>query len=225
MVVLLLAESALETVPPEIANHPAVVKHARRKGKKATEILLDRSFHHSAMKGLELEYKRGRPDIVYHVLLDVTNSPLYREGKLTFIIHTIGDWVIRVGSGVRPPRAYFRFEGLMEKLFKERSIRSRDGKVLFSIEKRDVGGLMEELSPDLVIGFSRIGEYRSLEDVVKDCRFGKPLFIIGGFPKGHFSDRLMNRIDRLYSIHKMRLDSSLVAARLVYEIEKQGFNV
>lgn len=134
MVVLLLAESALETVPMEIVNHPAVVKHARRKGKKATEILLDRSFHHSAMKGLELEYKRGRPDIVYHVLLDVTNSPLYREGKLIFLIHTIGDWVIRVRSGVRPPRAYFRFEGLMEKLFKERSIRSRDGK-FFSLSK------------------------------------------------------------------------------------------
>lgn len=82
--------------------------------------------------------------------------------------------------------------------------------------------MIEESGSNLVIRFSRIGEYKPLEDVVKDCRSSRPMFIIGGFPKGRFSDRLTNYIDRLYSIHRMGLDSSLVTARLVYEVEKQG---
>ncbi|MCP8317603.1 MAG: 16S rRNA methyltransferase, partial [archaeon] len=60
--VLILAESALELIPHELWKHPSVVKHASSKGKKVSEILLDRSYHHSAMLRLKDSEKRGRPD-------------------------------------------------------------------------------------------------------------------------------------------------------------------
>ena len=56
--ILILAEAALETVPADIANHPAVTGHARRLGLKTSRTLLDRSYHHAAMKGLSENWKR-----------------------------------------------------------------------------------------------------------------------------------------------------------------------
>ncbi|HHH84217.1 MAG TPA: 16S rRNA methyltransferase, partial [Thermoplasmatales archaeon] len=38
----------MELVPPEIASLPAVKRDAERRGKKAKELLLDSSLHHSA---------------------------------------------------------------------------------------------------------------------------------------------------------------------------------
>jgi rRNA small subunit pseudouridine methyltransferase Nep1 len=60
-----LAESALELVPEEIRSKQAVVNDSKRRGLDASEILLDRSFHHSAMTSLKDSEKRGRPDIVH----------------------------------------------------------------------------------------------------------------------------------------------------------------
>ncbi len=221
MSTLILAESSIETVPEEISSHPSVVKHAKRKRKKPTEILLDRSFHHKAILKLENSHKRGRPDIVYHVLLDVTSTPLYRANEISFYIHTINDHIIRVGKGVRPPRAYFRFEGLFEQLFRVGNIKTPSGRELFSVQKMSFNELLREILPDRVIGFSRLGRYRPLHEIVKDSgKFKSVVFVVGGFPKGHFSKEILKFLDELYSIHGMGLDSSLVVSRLIYETEK-----
>jgi rRNA small subunit pseudouridine methyltransferase Nep1 len=76
--VLVLAETAIETIPNELRKDQAVKADAERRGKPSGEILLDRSLHHSAMLKLRDGESRGRPDIVYHVLLDVASSPVYR---------------------------------------------------------------------------------------------------------------------------------------------------
>ncbi|MEM4363521.1 MAG: hypothetical protein QXT90_05715, partial [Candidatus Caldarchaeum sp.] len=84
---LLLVEAAVETVPEEIQNHPAVLKDAGRRGKKPSQVLLDRSYHHWAMKTLKDGQKRGRPDIVHFSLLEALGSPLNMKGLLeTYVV-------------------------------------------------------------------------------------------------------------------------------------------
>ena len=87
---------------------------------------MDRSFHHSAMISgkIKLAWKRGRPDIAHFALLEALSTPLYLEGLLDVYIHTIDNKVIKVGPDLRVPKSYFRFEGVIMKLFKEKTIRN-----------------------------------------------------------------------------------------------------
>ncbi|MDA8341294.1 MAG: 16S rRNA methyltransferase, partial [Actinomycetota bacterium] len=54
-----LAEAALELVPREVWRQPAVASDAKRRGKEPGGMLLDRSFHHSAMARMRDSEKRG----------------------------------------------------------------------------------------------------------------------------------------------------------------------
>jgi len=82
MISLILAESSLELVPPELKHHPSVISHARKLDKHSSEILLDNSWHFAAMKGIENEMKRGRPDLVHFSILEATTIPLYLQNKM-----------------------------------------------------------------------------------------------------------------------------------------------
>ena len=108
----MLVESALELVPKEIRKQPAVVSDARRRQKDASEILLDRSFHHSAMAKLRDSEKRGRPDLVHVALLSVTGTPLYAEGRVKAFVHTYDGLVLEIAEKTRIPKNYLRFRGL-----------------------------------------------------------------------------------------------------------------
>jgi len=107
--ILVLAESAVETVPESLWTHRSVQKHAKLRRKPPRSVLLDRSYHHAAMKGLEHSEKRGRPDIVHFALLEALGSPLNREGLLEVYVHTIDDNVITVDPETRLPRNCNRF--------------------------------------------------------------------------------------------------------------------
>ncbi len=221
LLVLILAESALELVPRELWKRPSVVKHASSKGKKVSEILLDRSYHHSAMLRLKDPDKRGRPDIVHFSLLEATSSPLYMKGLMEIYVHTINDEVIKLGKSVRLPKAYFRFEGLMEKLFKEMKIVSSNNEALLEMKKQSFKELISEIKPSIIIGLSRLGEKNNFEGVAKELsKYDKPSFVVGGFPIGHFSLNTSLNFDRLYSCHELPLEAHMVIARIVYEFEK-----
>jgi len=114
---LVIVEAAVELVPRELLGHPAVRKHAARTGKDPSRMLLDRSYHHAAMRRLEDSAKRGRPDIPYHILLDAVDSPLYASGGLGLYVSTRDGMVLEVGERVRLPRSYHRFVGLLEDLY------------------------------------------------------------------------------------------------------------
>ncbi|MGQ9469169.1 MAG: ribosome biogenesis protein [Nitrososphaerales archaeon] len=220
--VLILAESALELIPRELWKHPSIIKHASSKGKKVGEILLDRSYHHSAMLRLKDADKRGRPDIVHFSLLEATSSPLYMEGFMEVYAHTIADEVIKLGKHVRLPKAYFRFEGLIEKLFKKRKIVSSNNEVLLEMKKQLFKELISEIKPSIIIGLSRLGEKNDFKGVAKELsRYDKPAFVVGGFPRGHFSLNTSSNFDKLYSCHELPLEAHVVIARIVYEFEKQ----
>src|SRR5574338_386205 len=167
MFTLILAESSLELVPSKIAGHPSVTMHARRLGKKPTEILLDNSWHFAAMKGIDNEIKRGRPDIVHLCLLEATSIPLYHKNMMQIFVHTIDNRVIKIGKNVTIPKSYHRFEGLIEKLYQEKMI-IHDDEILLEIQKMSFSELLEEVEPLEVIGLSTIGESSSYEKVVAD---------------------------------------------------------
>ncbi|MEM2761041.1 MAG: ribosome biogenesis protein [Nitrososphaerales archaeon] len=219
MLALIIAEASLETVPKEIAKHVSVVKHAFRKGKSVQEVLLDRSYHHAAMLKLPNGSRRGRPDLVHFALLEATATPLYRKGMLEIYVHTIGDKVIFLYDSVRLPKSYFRFEALMEGLFREKQVRSND-KLLMEVKNMSFVDLLKIIKKARVVGLSRTGLKSSSEEVAINLDDNSAL-VVGGFPRGHFSSKIYNGLDLVYSIGDYSLEAHVVIARLLYEYEKK----
>lgn len=228
LVSLVIAEAALETVPTEIMGHPSVKKHAQKFGKKPTEILLDRSYHHAAMiQGrLKSGWKRGRPDIIHFALMEALSTPLFFKGILKVYVSTINHKVIFIGENLRIPKSYFRFEGLMVNLFKDKVIKSGEGNnVLLKIHDNiTFEGLIKNIiKPNKLIGLSTMGVQQTVEEVVsKNIAKNNHhcAFVIGGFPKGHFSDNISKLFNCLCSIGKSGLEAHVVIARILYECEK-----
>ncbi|HMD78421.1 MAG TPA: ribosome biogenesis protein [Nitrososphaerales archaeon] len=216
MLNFVLAESALELVPKEIRKLPAVSSDARRREKDASEILLDRSFHHSAMARLKDSEKRGRPDLVHGALLSVTGTPLYLEGKVKVFVHTYGDVVVDIHPKTRIPKSYLRFRGLMEQVLSDggdKLVKARPSKLSDFVRK--------ELAPDITIGLSVQGRKMELEDLAgRLMSADDPCVIVGGFPHGHFSPETLSVVDELARIHEMPLEAHVVTSRLLYEFEK-----
>ena len=221
MISLVLAESALELVPLELQDHPSVLSHAQKLGKDPSEILLDNSWHFAAMKGINNEIKRGRPDLVHFSILEATTIPLYLQNKIKIYIHTIDDKVIYIGENVHIPKSYHRFEGLIEKLFLEKTIRF-DTSILLEIKEKSFSELINEIKPSKIIGFSTKGKLSSFEKISSEISDNTCL-IIGGFQKGHFSESTKNKINHLFSVDNLSYEAHVVIARILYEYEKTVF--
>lgn len=224
-VTLVIAEAALETVPKEIATHPAVAGRARRLGARPAEMLLDRSYHHAAMKKLDGAWKRGRPDIVHFALMEALSTPLFIEGRLQVFVHTVGDKVISMAEGLRVPKSYFRFEGVISALFRDGAVKSDDGKVLMEIRDSTLEELAREVAPARIVGLSSAGVQSTVQEVVaKNLAAGdweeNVMFVVGGFPKGHFGEKTTQLFNCTYSVHPTGLEAHVVIARLIYECEK-----
>ena len=220
MLNFVLAESALELVPMEIRKLPAVANDAKRRQKDASEVLLDRSLHHSAMARLKDSEKRGRPDLVHVTLLSVTGTPLYLDGMVKIFVHTYDGNVLEIAERTRIPKNYLRFRGLMEAALTERP---KQGLIkAYPMGFRDIA---KEVSSDAVFGLSVQGKMTSLEelaDMVKAAR--SPCIVIGGFPRGHFSPTTLAVLDQLVRIHAKPLEAHVVASRVIYEVEKAEAN-
>jgi len=221
MISLVLAESSLELVPEELQDHPSVLSHAHKLGKSPSEILLDNSWHFAAMKGIDDEIKRGRPDLVHFSILEATTIPLYLQNKIKIYVHTIDDKVIYIGENVHIPKSYHRFEGLIEKLFLEKIIQSDTNKLL-EIKKKSFSELIDEIKPSKIIGFSTKGELKSFEKISSEIS-DNTCIIIGGFQKGHFSESVKSRINQLFSVGSFSYEAHVVIARMLYEYEKTVF--
>ena len=221
MISLVLAESALELVPFELQDHPSVLSHAQKLGKDPSEILLDNSWHFAAMKGIDNEIKRGRPDLVHFSILEATTIPLYLQNKIKIYIHTIDDKVIYIGENVHIPKSYHRFEGLIEKLFLEKTIQF-DTSILLEIKEKSFSELINEIKPSKIIGFSTKGKLNTFEKISSEISDNTCL-VIGGFQKGHFSESTKSKINQLFSIGTSSYEAHVVIARILYEYEKTVF--
>ncbi|WP_297478683.1 16S rRNA methyltransferase [Thermococcus sp.] len=197
MLHLVIADSELELVPKSIVEHPAVVNYARRRGKKPEEVILDSSYHHSALKKLEDGDRRGRPDIVHICLLNALESIANREGKLRVYVHTRNDEVIYIKPETRLPRNYNRFLGLMESLFKRGVVPKDLG--LLRLEEKTLEELIGEIDPDEVFVMHERGELIRPRDFGKTlAELKNPLVIVGGFPHGDFRSPVEGRKVSLY---------------------------
>lgn len=225
---LVIAETALETIPREIVEHPSVRNYSHKIGKMPGETLLDRSLHHHAMlqAKFKLSWKRGRPDIVHFALMEALSTPLFFKRMLHVYVHTINDKLIFVGKDLRIPKSYFRFEGLMIDLFKNKVIKDIDkNDVLLELQDNvTFEDLIKNIvKPDKLIGLSTTGIQSTFEELIKinvnrdNCHCA---FVVGGFPKGHFSDNTAKLFNRLYSVGEFKLEAHVVIARILYECEK-----
>ena len=221
MISLILSESALELVPYELQEHPSVISHAKKLGKHPSEILLDNSWHFAAMKGIKNEIKRGRPDLVHFSILEATTIPLYFQNKLNLFVHTIDNKVIRFGKNVHIPKSYHRFQGVIEKLFQEKKVLSKN-ELLLEIKDQTFSELIHEINPSNVIGFSTSGQSSSYQKIASEIP-DNSCIVIGGFQKGHFSDSTQSEITNLYSIGNDSFEGHVIVSRILYEYEKTIF--
>jgi len=216
---LILAEAALELVPRSIAEHPSVVAHAERRGRKPNEILLDMSYHYSAMRSLKQFEKRGRPDIVHFSILEALGSPLNKEGQLETWIHTIQDEVIRIDSKARIPRNYDRFVGLVEQLFRERRVPPK-GKPLLQIDALHLHAVIDRTRPTKLVALSTLGHPSTFEEICRSlAETDRPAVMIGCFARGHFTMQNAKLTDQVFSVDREPLDSWVVTSRIIYEYE------
>ena len=220
MLNLIIAEAALETIPRSIWNHPVIIKDALKRGKDPKEILLDRSYHHKAMVKVNNSWKRGRPDIAHFCLLEALGSPLNKENKLTTFIHSITDFVFEFDPSIRLPRNYNRFKGLIEQAIKLGKV-PLNGKSLISVTERSIKELLNDIEPTITIALSTLGKKGNMEEIAAILsREEKPLLLIGGFPSGHFSKKVVTLVNEVFCIYPETLDAGLVTGRILYEFEK-----
>ena len=221
MLTVILAESSLELIPNQMYHHPAVTSYSKKFKKIPAETLLDNSWHFGAMKGLENEIKRGRPDIIHLTLLSICTSPAFYDNKIKVFVHTLNDEIISINNNTRLPKSYHRFQGLMEKLFLTKKIESKD-EILMELEKSSLSQLISKIKPTQIIGFTTKGKKTTFEKLIKHIEENSCI-LIGGFQKGHFSKETEKIMEQSFSIHDSSLEAHLVASRLVYEYEKTIF--
>lgn len=172
------------------------------------------------MLKLEGNSKRGRPDIIHFALMEALSTPLFLKGMLRVYVHTINDKLITIAENLRIPKSYFRFEGLMISLFRDNVVKSDEGKVLLEISDATLAGLLDIIKPGMVVGLSTTGVQGTAENVVTEHLAEDCVFVIGGFPRGHFSDNTTQFLNLTYSISDMGLEAHVVIARILYECEK-----
>jgi len=221
MLYIILAESSLELIPKKIHNHPSVTSYSKKFKKNSSNTLLDNSWHFGAMKGLDNEIKRGRPDIIHLTLLSLCTTPVFYKNKIKVFVHTINDEVISINNNTRLPKSYHRFQGLMEKLFLTKKIESED-EILMEMKNSSLSQLVSKIKPTQIIGLTTQGQKISLDKLVKQIEENSCI-ILGGFQKGHFSNETEKIIEESFSINDSSLEAHLVASRLAYEYEKTIF--
>ncbi|MEM0025953.1 MAG: 16S rRNA methyltransferase [Zestosphaera sp.] len=220
LVKIVIAEASLELVPREICNHAAVIKSAKLRNKKPTEILLDKSVHYHAMKDLPDSLKRGRPDITHITLLEILSSPLNIEGRLQVFVHTYGDYVIEVSPEIRIPRNYNRFVSLIEQLFKEGVVPPRAKKPLLRLFPSTITSLLKKLGASGLILLDEKGVLTSPKSICEEALKKDLPIVIGGFPHGEFSNEVVANAVATYSVYHKPLDAWVVASIIVHACEE-----
>jgi rRNA small subunit pseudouridine methyltransferase Nep1 len=216
--VLVLGEASLETAPAEILNHPIMLREARRRRLDPRYIILDRARHHGAMLGLSP--KRGRPDITHVSILLAQNSTLNKAGLLRTYVHTINDLVISVHPGMRPPRSYNNFIGLMTQLFRHGKV-PPGGEALMRIEGRGLEQIVRAENPSriyLLDDARGVGTnaWDFANTVIKDV---VPMVIVGAFPHGEFEEKTYFIADRVIKLGNEAMDTQWVLCRVITMIE------
>ncbi len=227
MLTIILAESELERIPFQILSHPAIISYAKKLNKKTERLILDSSFHHSALRKIPEGNRRGRPDIVHIFLLTTLESIVNKRKHLKVIVHTRNNEAIYIHPETRLMRNYTRFIGLMEQLFEKKKISSDDKNLLEIYENVPLEEIVEREKSDFVIAFSPEGEKVRLLDYFKNlekknCK--DLLCIIGGFPHGDFHCDIKKYVDETIAIYDKPLSAWTVANEVLVNYENIFLN-
>jgi rRNA small subunit pseudouridine methyltransferase Nep1 len=217
---LILAESSIELVPNELVHEPAILKWAQKKRKDPHTLILDQTYHHSAILRLGPRATgRGRPDIAHLSLLLALGSPLNMSGGLRCYVHTRDNNIIRLDSKTRLPRNTDRFTSLLEQLYEEKVVPPR-GRPLLSIRPGSIGDLLDEIS-GVVVALTTNGLPKRMDEVASRlAQHNNSVLLVGGFPKGHFSRDVLSKARESYQIHDSGLEAWTVVARAIYDFER-----
>jgi len=211
----ILAEAELETVPKEILSEKAIVSTARTREKRASNMILDASYHHSAMKQLGEGERRGRPDIAHFFLLLCLDSRLNHAGRLKTVIHTRNDQRITVSPELRLPPSHHRFIGLMESLFQNGAVPSRD-EPLMEIESG--WGLLDVIRAEKcgrAVVLDAAGDRKDPSAALSGAGGGSTAVVIGGFPSGSLHSDLSSLKPEVLSMGAEMLKVWTVTAEML----------
>ncbi len=218
MLRLILAEAEIERVPESIASHPAVVKNAKKRGKRPGSVLLDANLHHSAMRGLPQWERRGRPDLVHAFLLLALDSIANQRGEMEILVHTRNDEIIRVSSETRLPKGYNRFCGLMESLFQNGVVPDRTSP-LMEIEKMELSELLKNYETGGITLLRPEREIKTLNEYMRETDLTEHTFVIGGFAVGDFQTDFSGVPHTEISISELLLKVWTVTSEVIVNYE------
>jgi rRNA small subunit pseudouridine methyltransferase Nep1 len=217
---ILLFESNIETIPPDIAGDRSLVKLAKNnKGRRPEQIILDRAVHHFALQHLSDGLARGRPDIAHMSILSVTDTPAYASGAVKLLIHTVGNRLIEPAYKWRPPRNYRNFLGLMEALMEAGRV-PPSGKPILKLQTGSIEDAVSRTKAEHVVLLSSHGRLCDLREKVESLKGRSVTYLVGAYAKGEPRADVVSVADEVVSIHPSPLSSSVVVARLLYEIER-----
>ena len=209
MISLVLAEAELERVPQQILSHPSIRIQAKQKGKPASHLILDASFHHSAMKTLPEGKRRGRPDITHIFLLCALESIANKDKMIkTIVIHTRNNEAIWVHPETRIMKNYTRFIGLMEQLFEKHIIKAGELTLMKLQKDNTLENIVKELDAEIVMICSDTGRKTDINDYFTKLQEGQVdhlACIIGGFPSGTFNSEINKLSDDVVCLYPEKL--------------------
>jgi rRNA small subunit pseudouridine methyltransferase Nep1 len=199
-----------------------IQKHATRRGKKPTELLLDQTHHGQAMTKLSDYERRGRPDITFLSLMSVLETPLCKENFLSVYLHLQDGRIVEVRSDVRLPRNYDRFVGLMEQLLSSGRVPPEGDALLHMIDK-SLGDLVKDLNAEQTILAMEGGQKTTVHSLSKSLPTDTSVPIImgvGAFPHGALSESTIALFDTKLEFDKEVMMAWHVCAEVVWTYSK-----
>ncbi|MFW9806884.1 MAG: 16S rRNA methyltransferase [Candidatus Thorarchaeota archaeon] len=213
MLHIILLDCALELVPSEISSLKQIQKHAFRRGKKPSEILLDQTHHGQSMTKLSQSERRGRPDITFLSLISILETPLCKEGLLSVHLQLQDGRIVEVNPEVRLPRNYDRFVGLIEQLLIHGRVPPQ-GDPLLRINQSSLEDLLTELKTKsdyaktlLAIEGGQQATREKLGNLLPQDPSVPVIVGIGAFPHGDLSEETAS----MFEIH-LELDKEVMMA-------------
>lgn len=219
MLKILIADAELELIPEEMVGDYSIRIHAKKRKKAAQKIVLDSNYMHTAIDRFYPgeSNRRGRPDIIYHLLAVVMESILNKRGGMQIWIHTRNNLVIEVAPDTRLPKSYNRFVGLMEDLFEKGEIKFGE-KTLLKVHNGDVSKMVEMSGAKNLKILSPKGEPAKIGNLV-DSKTDDAAFMIGGFSEGDFITDVYG-MARSFSIFEEELTIWSVTLEIIAQYER-----
>lgn len=94
------------------------------------------------------------------------------------------------------------------------------GEALLSLEKMTLQQIVAKAKPTRVLALSKLGRPKLLREVTDYAsQIKDPMVLIGGFPRGHFTEKTRKVTNEMFKVDEESLDAWVVAGRFVYDFE------